>query len=285
MPITFGFYNSVGGDRRYNADQMSAIFDGIINDGIFASIGDAFVVSAVAGMNISVGSGRAWFNHTWTNNDVTLPLILDPAGVGLSRIDAVVLEVNSDVDVRANSIKIIKGTPSGSPVAPVMVSTDLIHQYPLCYIDVEAGVTEIMQVNITNKIGTSDCPFITGILETINIDTLLGQWEDEFNNWFTTLESILDSDTAGNLLNLINTNITNIEAINAAIVTVATANKILKLNGAGKLPADITGEAGKINGVYFRNNAGTLEWSTDNATWNSVGGTGIGSFEFGLPII
>lgn len=49
--------------------------------------------------------------------------------------------------------------------------------------------------------------------------------------------------------------------------------------------ATTTGLVGRINSLYLRNNAGTLEWSTDNATWNAVGGGGLGSFEFGLPII
>lgn len=39
-----------------------------------------------------------------------------------------------------------------------------------------------------------------------------------------------------------------------------------------------------VNGIYMRNNSGTLEWSTDNTTWNAVGGAGLGSFEYGLPI-
>ena len=44
MSVTSGFFNSLNGDRRYNAEQMSSIFDGIINDGIFANIGTAFGV-------------------------------------------------------------------------------------------------------------------------------------------------------------------------------------------------------------------------------------------------
>ena len=44
MSVTSGFFNSFNHDRRYNAEQMSAIFDGIINDGVFANIGTAFAV-------------------------------------------------------------------------------------------------------------------------------------------------------------------------------------------------------------------------------------------------
>ena len=29
MAITYGFFNSVDGDRKYNAEQMSTYFDGL----------------------------------------------------------------------------------------------------------------------------------------------------------------------------------------------------------------------------------------------------------------
>jgi len=204
MSVTYGFYNSIGGDRRYNADQMSMLFDGLINDGVFMSIGDALMVTAASGMNINIGEGRAWFNRTWTNNDAQLQLTVDLSEVVLHRIDTVVLEINSENATRANVIKIIKGTPASSPVAPTLTETEFIHQHPICHIYVEAGVNEIIQANITNTVGTSVCPFVTGILETVNINSLLAQWESEFQVWFATLEDILDENTAANLLNLIN---------------------------------------------------------------------------------
>lgn len=43
MSVTFGFYNSKEGDRRYDAIQMSSIFDGIIQDGILQHVGTAMV--------------------------------------------------------------------------------------------------------------------------------------------------------------------------------------------------------------------------------------------------
>lgn len=204
MSVTYGFYDSLNGDRKYNAKQISELFDGLIRDGVFMSIGDAFVVSVGGGMNITVGTGRAWFNHTWTYNDAPLILQVDQSEIALNRIDTVVLEVNSNIDVRANTIKIVKGVPSSEPVATELVRNEFVNQYPLAYIYVSAGVTEITAANITNTVGTSDCPFVTGILETVDIDTLLAQWDGEFHDWIQQLEEILDEDTAGNLLNLIN---------------------------------------------------------------------------------
>ena len=76
MSVTFGFYNSKEGDRRYDAIQMSSIFDGIIQDGILQHVGTAMVVKESEAMIINVGVGRAWFNHTWTLNDALLPLVV-----------------------------------------------------------------------------------------------------------------------------------------------------------------------------------------------------------------
>ena len=35
MAVTYGFYNSSNGDRKYNALQFSRLFEGIIRDGGF----------------------------------------------------------------------------------------------------------------------------------------------------------------------------------------------------------------------------------------------------------
>lgn len=88
MSVTFGFYNSKEGDRRYDAIQMSSIFDGIIQDGILQHVGTAMVVKESEAMIINVGVGRAWFNHTWTLNDALLPLVVPQSEILLNRYDA-----------------------------------------------------------------------------------------------------------------------------------------------------------------------------------------------------
>ena len=171
--VTCGFYNSIG-DRKYDAIQMSELFDGIINDGIFASIGTGFVVKADTGNIVNVGIGKAWFNHTWTKNDV--------------------IEVNSSIEVRDNFIKPIKGTPSSTPVTPTLSKNGNLYQYPLCYIYRKAGSTEIKQTDITNTVGSEETPFITGLMQTISLSELLGQWEDELDQFVKDETADFDSD-------------------------------------------------------------------------------------------
>lgn len=182
MAFDYGFYNSVNHDRAYNAVQMSRIFDGIINDGVYMSVLDHFAVTAKSGMTISVGGGRAWFNHTWNYNDSVLNLVVSDSSIGLNRIDAVVLTVDSGE--RTNKIEVIEGVPvSGTPSKPDLVNTDSKYYYPLAYITIESETIEITQSDIENAVGTESTPFVTGIIETINIDSLIAQWGAEWIEW------------------------------------------------------------------------------------------------------
>ena len=183
MSVSSGFFNSLNGDRKYNAAQMSAIFDGLIIDGVFASIGTAFAVKAAGGLTVNVGIGKAWFDHTWTVNDSILPMTAPEAEVLLDRIDAVVLEVNGMESVRNNTIKFVKGNPSSAPSRPTLTNEGNVHQYPLCYIYRKYGTAVINQADITPMVGTESTPFVTGILQTISLDELLGKWQDELNRF------------------------------------------------------------------------------------------------------
>lgn len=220
MSVTSGFFNSKAGehDRVYDANQLSSIFDGIIKDGIYATIGGAFAVTPGGGMSVNVASGRAWFDHTWTLNDSIKNVEVPGAPPYGSRIDAIVIEVNKSEDVRENSVKAVVGlvdVDAAAPVKPELINNEYVKQYPLCYISVTAGQTEITESDIENAIGTESTPFVTGIIETINIADLLVKFEGdaenqrtemrtEFDTWFAGVQDTLDHDTAGHLQNEIN---------------------------------------------------------------------------------
>ena len=191
MALTSGFFNSKNHDRLYDATQISTLFEGLINDGVYQGVGHIFKVSASNGMNVTVDTGRAWFNNTWTRNDALIVLTVPTAEQVLKRIDAVVIEVNSLDTVRNNTIKIVKGTPASNPAKPSLTKNDDVHQYPLAYITVDPNVTVITQQKIQNAVGTSACPFVTGIIDTLDIDDLIAQWSSEFNVLFAELEDMI----------------------------------------------------------------------------------------------
>lgn len=192
MSVSSGFFNSVNGDRKYDAEELGAIFDGILKDGVYSTIGGAFAVSVSEGMFIQVDSGRAWFDHTWTLNDAPIILEVIEPPLYMSRYDAVVLEINKTETGRTNQIKIINGLASDTPVKPEMIKTDTIIQYPLAYILVEDNITEILPEKIEVTVGTDECPFCSGILQQVTIDELLAAWQQEFD---TCLDSWKSTET------------------------------------------------------------------------------------------
>lgn len=200
MSISYGFYNSVNHDRRYNANQMASIFDGVITDGVYHSIGDAFSVTPGTGMNVNVAPGRAWFDHTWTVNDAILVVELTAAHQVYDRIDAIVLRV--DGDKRTNSIVAKAGTASSTPVKPTMTNDDdkKIHEHPLAYVRVNHGVTDIKPANIQFVVGTLECPFVAGVQNGVDIDALVANWKLEFDILFAKLEDQISQAVSGTLI-------------------------------------------------------------------------------------
>lgn len=203
MALTCGFYDSLNGDRKYNAYQMSSLFDGLISDGVYAGIGTGFAVTVTSGMNIAVDSGRAWFDHTWTYNGSKYTMTLEAADALRDRIDAVVLEINSSTAVRTNTLTIVKGTAATNPVRPTLSKSGTKKQYALAYIRVKAGATSLSQADITYVVGTGETPYVTGVLQSVGIDAQVAQWNAEFNEWFENLKAQLSGNIATNLQNQI----------------------------------------------------------------------------------
>ena len=267
MAVTYGFYNSLNKDRVYNAEQMSAIFNGVITDGVFASIGGKLIPTAGSGMQVIVKTGKCWFNSTWTLNDAELPLSIPVADVSLTRIDAIVVEINSAVSTRANSIKVVPGTASANPAKPTLASSSTLHQYALGYVTVPANATSISASNIEVNVGKSTCPFVTSVLQQTNIDDLFNQWNSQFLAWFNNVQAQLSGDVAANLQ-------AQIEAItqdgygkNGVLPTITISTGIRQLySGLDTLLENMTVKEDKRFYVYV---------STVNA-WAYGGGSWIG---------
>lgn len=182
MTYTSGFFNSVNHDRTYDADTFGSMFDGVINDGVFRTWGDGMVVTAVGGMTVAVGTGRAWFNHTWTVVTADERLTLAASSPSMPRIDAVVLRVDKSTSVRRNRIYIKQGQASGSPSRPQLENTSTVREYVLADIRVNNGATAISQSNITNQIGR-DTPFAELVNNTFDSANLIKQWESQFQDF------------------------------------------------------------------------------------------------------
>jgi len=208
MILESGFFDSVGEDRKYNAEDFSNLINGIVLDGIFPVFGGAFACSPDgANLKVKVAPGRAWFNGKWVLNPNIAELTHTAGGV-IDRVDTVVIRVN--LNDRTTSLVILEGTPS----APVLTKSGGIFEYPLCNVTIPK--TSGVIGTITDRRGTNDCPYsmVNSSLQAINIDSLYSQWQTSFENWqedekhefelwVDTIRDILDETAAGNLQNQI----------------------------------------------------------------------------------
>lgn len=193
MALTYGFFDSINGDRLYSSSQLSTLFNGIISDGVFANIGSLFNVSAPDnGRYVIVGTGRAWFNGIWVNNDSAYPIPRDEQtgqikdiepDFQFTRIDAVVVTVDRSMGKRSVKIDVEKGPISPNPVKPTFVDTDYVSYHVLAYITIPPNATKIENSMIETVVGTNTTPLVTGILKTASLEELWVQWEGEFDEW------------------------------------------------------------------------------------------------------
>lgn len=205
MTVTSGFFNSINGDRRYLAKHFSDYFASFIGNGVFPNPSTGLQVVERVNMAITIKPGKGWINGYFVTNDDDLVFTLDNSDGSLNRIDRVILKLN--FMNREITIEIKKGTLASSPVAPTLQRDADIYELALADIRVNAGVAAITQANITDqRFNSNVCGIVAGLLDQIDTTDLFVQYDAEFNEWFETIQGVLDGDVAGNLANLIANN-------------------------------------------------------------------------------
>lgn len=189
MAVTYGFFNSVNGDRKYDADQMSNYFEGLVGDGVLKNVDNELQVVAGSGLTIAVKSGRAIVKNKWLKNN-SLHFIEITPDSSYPYIELIV--VDYDYSERKVSINTVKGTPASSPTAPSISRTDDRYMLVLASILVPANATSISQSNITDKRATSDCGWVTGLITQLSTDTLNAQWESIYSEYFEAMQENFD---------------------------------------------------------------------------------------------
>lgn len=165
LPLTYGFYNSIGGDRVYDAEQFGSIFNGIIRDGIYEGYRESMKIFPGSGrLEVQIGSGRAWFNGTWIDID--------------ERRHSFFLS-NSTVDRTWYIYVLIDKSGRRSSIAPyqetkVTEESTGKYWYLMGTIDVPAGSSKVTAEMITDLRGSGSCPFASGLIKgTVVVDETL----------------------------------------------------------------------------------------------------------------
>ena len=204
MAITYGFFNSVDGDRTYDADQMSEYFEGLVSDGVYENVDGALQVLEGTGMVVTVQPGRAIIDCKWIRNNASLSLEVTEAHALLNRWTAVVMKL--DYTNRLMTITTKDGTAASDPTQPTMQDDATGKELCLAMIYVAAGATSISQADITDMRASNLCGWVTGLIDQVDTSTLFLQWQTayenyynemtaDFNEWFEDLTEQLNVNT------------------------------------------------------------------------------------------
>lgn len=201
MAITSGFFNSLNGDRLYNADQMSEYYLGIISDGVVQNYRNGMQVLAASGMSVNVGAGRAFIKSKWIDLDAAETVSITGSSPTLNRYTAVCVKL--DTSAREMSIVTVDGTPATNATYPTVTNTESVKYLVLAWVYVPAGATAVSQANITDtRANTSICGYVSGLIDQVDTTTLFEQWnayfeetKARFEAWFADLTEDLNVDT------------------------------------------------------------------------------------------
>ena len=192
-----GFFDAINSDRTYSADEMNRPYKRVISNGVFATPSGTpstdLQVTASSGMNIICKKGEGLFGDKWFENPSGI-VITVPSNTGtVPRIDSVLVQVDTRTSGRVGNIVHRTGTPASSPVPPAINQTEGVIEYRLANIRVNAGVSAITQSMITDRRGSSDCPWVTSLIYQVDTSTLYDQWKAAYAEYFEQEKAIWDS--------------------------------------------------------------------------------------------
>ena len=194
MTITYGFFDSVDGDRKYSAEDIGRYLHGIVSSGVYADASDSLQILAYEGMKCTLQPGRAMLDYHYMENDSPLYFGLTN-GDAQDRIDAIVLRL--DKSGRLCQFAVKKGSPAAKPTAPTVTRTETVKEYMLATVYVRKLATAITQDDITDTRANNEvCGFVHGIIDQVDTSTLFAQYEAAYANKLAALDEYVAAQQA-----------------------------------------------------------------------------------------
>ena len=184
MAIRYGFFNSVDGDRLYNADDCASYFATFISNGVFPDPATQLqVMASGAGMGLEVLPGNAFINgYRFAVVDKAYPLTIPEAHPSLTRIDRVVVRWSRAA--RRIALDIVQGEPGAGQAQPVRQDYDC-WELSLATVTVGQSVLSITQAEVQDTRGSADCGLVAWMVDSDGVDyaAFWTQMQTKFDDW------------------------------------------------------------------------------------------------------
>ncbi|MCY6372471.1 hypothetical protein [Clostridium ganghwense] len=185
-------FNSVNGDRKYKAENFREYFASFIGNGVFPNPSTNLQVMANDDMTVTIKQGKGWINGAIYINTDDYIVSVDPADGVLSRIDRVVLRMDTVERKIYGYIK--KGDFTTNAVAKNLQRDADAYEIALADIKLNKGAISITQADITDlRINKDLCGIVHGTVEQVDTTTLFNQYQAWFAKKMQQYNSDLDN--------------------------------------------------------------------------------------------
>ena len=189
--VNCGFFDAVNNDRTYTANDMNRPYKRVVANGVFATpqgtpSTDLLVESAGSGMGILVNAGEGIFADKWFESPAAISITVPNNTTLQPRRDSVIIQVDMRSSGRVGNIVYRTGTPASSPQPPDIGVVANVIEYRLANIYVAAGANAINNDAIVDLRGSSECPWVTSLIQQVDTSTLWQQYQTAYQNQYDT---------------------------------------------------------------------------------------------------
>lgn len=191
--VNCGFFDAVDNDRRYSADEMNMPYKRVLANGIFATPQGTpstdLQVIAGSGMDIIVKAGNGIIGDKWYESAADIRITVPSNTDVVNRVDSVIAQVDARSSGRVGNVVYRTGGAS----APDLDTTAGVYEFRLANITVAPNATEITDSVINDRRGSSECPWITSLIQQVDTSTLYQQWNDAYNRYLLSTTTMIDA--------------------------------------------------------------------------------------------
>jgi hypothetical protein len=180
-------FNSINGDRVYDADDVAAMMGSVITDGVHPRPGTSLQATAAGGWTIAIAPGRCAARGRLGINLTEKQLTLAAPVGALPRIDAVV--IRCDLLSRDLTESIKQGAPSSTPLAPSLQRDESVWELCLAHVLVAPTAIAVEQSAITDTRQNAELCGVMNSLIQVDPAGLFAQYDDAWRQWFSNAQS------------------------------------------------------------------------------------------------
>lgn len=229
-------------DRASDSEQLADLIKSFFTSGILGTGG--FNIAKTGTLAYAISPGKALVNGRYCVLDT--PQTITTAGGGAApRIDTVVLRCDLSLDVRGFVLDVVTGTPAASPVAPALRRDDIVWEMGLYNFRVAANASDIPISSVEDtRLDNARCGYVVEAMEDFDTTQFYNQIQADladfrvknkaaFDEWFADVQTTLDGDVAGNLLNRINSKASAVAV--SALIPAASWTTVDDVNISGSV--------------------------------------------------